>query len=186
VADAVVDVALERLAAYFATLTGIVEGKRGWPEHPEDLDLSAGPVVTVTYVDERRQLIAPWPLDTGPQVTWKVADLVIEAQLDLWAAYRAQRDASAEVLEAGLHNRIPWQHGLWLELADYHGRPVTVTASAGRNVEDDAAAEVGEWRRRWTLSVVTDLVVVATTPEQLETIIRTTSGDVTEPDKSIT
>lgn len=177
------DSALDALAAHFGTLTGIAVVQRGWPEHPRDLDLTAGPIVTVTRVDDTPTHVPPTPLDTGPTVTWKVAELQIVAQVDLWAAYRAQRDDAGAVLEAGLHNRLPMQTGLYLTQADYHSRPLVVLASSGTSVEDGSAAEVGEWRRRWMVSIQTDLVVLVETPEQLELVLRTTANDTTEADE---
>lgn len=167
-----IDAALDAVAAYLGGLSGIAAGQRGWPEHPERLDLRGGPVVTVTQVDHHRVLLPPHPLDTGATVTWKVANLTIAAQLDAWAAYRAQRDDAGAVLEAGLHNRIPWQHGLYLLSTGFHDRPLVVTAGQGRSVDDGNGAEVGEWRRRWMLTIQTDLVVLAATPQQLEFRLR--------------
>lgn len=181
-----IDSALDTIAAYFAGLAGIAAARRGWPEHQQDLDLSGGPVCTLTFVDDARQLIAPWPVAEGPTVTYKVAEYEIAAQLDLWAAYRAQRDDAAAVVEAGLHNRLPILHGLYLTQADYFSRPLTIVASQGRNDDQPDDAVVGEWRRRWMLTITTDLVVQANTPQQLELILRTTSGGTTESDTTIT
>lgn len=180
------DSALDTIATHLATLTGIAAARRGWPEHPNDLDLSAGPICTVSFIDDERQLIAPWPVEEGVTTTWKVAEYEVRAQLDLWAAYRAQRDAAAAAVEAGLHNRIPFQHGLRLTQADYFDRPLTVSSSTGRDLDDGAGVTQGEWRRRWVLTIVTDLVVQAATPQQLESILRTTSAGTTESDITVT
>lgn len=180
-----VDAALDALATYFGGLSGIASAERGWPEHPEQLDLSSGPALTVTRVDDQRVYVPPKPLDDGPTVTYQVGELTITAQLDLWAAYRAQRDDAGAVVEVGLHNRLPQQSGLFLDSTGYHDRPLDVVAGQGTSLDDDGRDTVGEWRRRWLLTITTDLVVLADTPQQLAIVLRATAGGVTESDTTV-
>lgn len=181
------DSALDAVAAYFGGLTGIASAQRGFPEHAASLDLRAGPVATITFVDDQRTPVSPGLLNTAKPFLWRTAELRVVAQLDLWAPYRAQRDAAARIIEAALDNDLPFRTGLYLASAGYHGRPLTVTASAsdGRNIDEDAAATEGEWRRMWTLEVITDLVAETDTPAQYRQTLRPTVGGVTDPDTDV-
>jgi hypothetical protein len=179
-----VDAVVDALATYFAGLSGIASALRGWPEHPEALDLTAGPVVTVTAVDHQRARVVPTCLasQVPPALsTWKLNELTITLQLDVWAAYRSERDDAGAVIEAGLHNSLPQRHGLYLTSTGYYDRPFVVSASDGRSMDDGDGAEVGEWRRRWLLQVVTDTVVLVETPQQLELVLR----GLTTPDTTV-
>lgn len=181
-----VDSALDAVATYFAGIAGVAAARRGWPEHPTDLDLSAGPAVTVTRIGDRRTEVSPGLVSASPPWLWRVAELRITAQLDLWAAYRAQRDVAGVVVEDALHNDLPFRHGLYLFTADYHGRPLTITASDGRSIDEAKGVVEGEWRRMWMLEVVTDLVQATDTPSQSTVTLRTTADDETEPDFDVT
>lgn len=177
------EAALDAIAAHFAALDGLADAKRGWPEHPESLDLTAGPVATVTYTTHEVEPCTPTLLDVT-EGRLKVADVTIYAQLDLWAAYRVQRDDAALVVEAGLHNGLPWRAGLRLE-SDYFERPITVVAGPGTSLDDEGGVTVGEWRRRWDLTITADQVVEADIPNQVEIVIRPTD-DIEDPDTSLT
>lgn len=177
--------ALDAIAAHFANAGGIATALRGWPEHPRKLDLTSGPVVTVTFVDDDVVDVPPTHVrDTHPPL-FRVGEFVITAQLDLWCRYRVERDSAGRLVEAALHNRLPHQTGLYLDSRSYHRRPLTVTASDGRNVDDRTAAAVGEWRRRWQLRIVTDRVERVDVPTQKTIRLRPTVQGVPDPDFDI-
>lgn len=178
------DSALDALVAYFASLSGIAGAKRGWPEHPDSFDLSAGPVLTLTMADSVREPVSPGFINDAPPFLVRINEVTIGAQLDLWAAYRAHRDDAARVIEDALHNQLPWRHGLYLSQPDYHDRPMTVTATPVRNEGDERAAVVGEWRRTWMLEIVTDHVIQTNTPALSEVVLRDQDG--LDPDVSFT
>ncbi|MEQ1494492.1 MAG: hypothetical protein ABL912_01860 [Novosphingobium sp.] len=177
-----VDSALDAIAAYFASLTGIADAERGWPERETDLDLSAGPVVTAAYAGHTRVEQSPDHIPGTSPPQWHAGLLTIDVQLDLWAAYRSQRDAAARIVEAGLQNSMPWRFGLLLTSRAYFGRPLTILATDGRNTDEPDAAAIGEWRRTWMLTVQTDLVVTTNTPSQTQILVRPTVDGTTYPD----
>lgn len=175
-----VDAALDAIAAHFGALSGIASAQRGWPEHQADLDLTAGPIVTLTTIGTEEDHCPPTSVDSSlasPNTTetYRTGYLTIDVQLDLWCAYRAQRDETAPIVESGAHNDIPWRHGLFLASTDYYSRPITAVLSAGRPEEEAQAAEVGEWRFRWLLTVQTDRVVQKTLPAQITGTVQTTT-----------
>ena len=175
------DAVLEAIADHFAVLRGV----RGWPERHKDLDLTGGAVVTVALVESRRTPIAPAPIP-GTDL-YRTGELEVDAQLDLWAPYRSQRDAAAIVVEALLNNRLPFRHGMLIKSRGYHNRPITARASTGRNTAEGDAAGESEWRRTWLLKAQTDLVADASgVPVQTTITLRPTVQLVAEPDTDIT
>lgn len=176
-----VDAVLEALAVYFRTVAGIAAADPAWPEHQQDLDLTSGPVVTLTRIDDQRVTVSPGILNTTKPFLWRTAELRVLVQLDLWAAYKAQREAAAAALARAFDNDLPFRTGLYLT-SGYHSRPLTVAATDGRPVDDASAAAVGEWRRMWTLEVTTDIVAETDTPSQDELTLRPTVNDTTDPD----
>lgn len=179
-----VDAALDALAAYFAGLDGIADAFRGWPERDKDLDLTGGPVVSVVRASDQRTECPPNAVNDAAPWLWRVGDLTITAQVDLWAAYRAQRDDAALVIQDALHNDLPWRNGLYLTSAGYHDRPLTCLAGLGRSDGEPNASTVGEWRRTWMVTITTDLVVETATPTLTSATIRDEGGD--EPDITVT
>jgi hypothetical protein len=184
------DSALEAIALHFRHLSGLGGALAAYPEHNVTLDLTNGPLVTATYVSHQRDDVAPSPVDNDPRKRlWHIADLLISVQLDLWGDYRSRRADYARIVEDALHNRMPWQEGLYLVSSAYHGRQLMILADNGRNTDEPAASEVGEWRRTWMLSVQTDMVRDILLPTQDLITIRPTSGadiDVTDPDTDLT
>lgn len=176
--------ALDAVAAYFDGVPGLT-GIVGWPEHPEPLDLST-PLVTVTVVSAARKPLAPYPIEPdaadGPYL---VADLEISVQLDLWASHRERRDEAAALVEAALHNDVPFRQGLHLVSTGHHSRRLSLTAEQGVNVEDAESVTVGEWRRRWSAVIATDEARAHTGPLQDEITVRP-QQDIADPDFSIT
>lgn len=193
-----IDSALEALALHFRRLSGLGGALAAYPEANVVLDLTGGPLVTCAYITHQREDVAPAPVSGDPRKRlWHVADLAITVQIDLWGDYRYRREVFAPLVETHLHNRMPWQEGLYLVSSAYHGRPLVVMVDGGVNVNEGEAAEHGEWRRRWTATVQTDLVRDILLPLQQTITIRTTSGvevDVTsteatadtDPDTDIT
>lgn len=188
--------ALDAIASYFGALTGIASGQRGWPEHPEAFDLTAGPVVTATAIGRAAwNEISPTEVDrvaaggVDLDVTYRVAYLILNVQLDAWASHRVKRDEAGAVVEAGFHNRLPFKGGLELDSTGYFSRPLTITAGGGLPIDSDDKVGAGEWRKTWDLVVTTDLVVVARTPKQALITFRNTitSGgiSITEPDLNV-
>lgn len=166
--------AMDALATWLASVTGVAGAQRGWPEHNESLDLSAGPVATVTMVGR------PVPNDCAPAripeldsndagtltVTYRVGWPVIRLQVDLWAAYRSQRDDAVAAIEGAREAQLP-AAGLWLTSTGYHNRPLTVLFLTGPETTDESdAATVGEWRASWDVEIHTDRIATTTHPQQ--------------------
>jgi hypothetical protein len=166
--------ALDAIALHFGSLPGIASALRGWPEDRVGFDPSAGPVVSVVRLLDSSAPTAPYALEDGPDPLYKLADVQITAQLDLWTAYRSQHDDAARVVSEGLHNRLPLRHGLYLTSTGYHDRPLTCWSTEGVPVDPDRAADEGMWRTRWTLTVQTDQVQRATVPTLTTATIRPT------------
>jgi len=186
---------VEHLAQYLQEQDGISLALRGWPERREDLDLSHGPVVSVTPVEHRYTWCAPVPVaeadddDGGLLVTYRLADLAIVVQLDLWCAHRAVRDQARQTIETALHTELPHVPGLELELPMYFGQVANVLPDTGRALDDADAVATGEWRQRWVLACDLGLVAQGRTPAQALIKIRTTTQlagvSLTEPDVEI-
>lgn len=189
--------ALDAVAARFVGLgTPALRARRGWPEHGVDLDLEAGPLLSVFAVDQgvatRCSPRAVAVGGTGAQAltTYRVGFLRVAMQLDLWAKYRAQRDDLAHAIEAAAAGSIPHHSGLRLTSAGYHERPLTLTLGAGRALDDGPKVEAGEWRQVWTASVDTDLVVEVTHPRLLANAFQLATlnlgVELTEPTRTLT
>lgn len=164
--------ALDAVVAYLTGLgiTGLT-ARRGWPEANVELDIDQTKhVVAVLPAGKPTvRLVSPKSIDqTGSgtlTVTYRVGEIEVPAQLDLWCAYRAQRDEVVAAIEARLHNKLPFLPGLWLTSTGYHSRPLVVdVVFAGTDDEQDDAA-VGEWRATWDVTIRSDLVADATHPE---------------------
>lgn len=175
--------ALDAVAVYFDGVSGL-RSIVGWPEHPELLDI-ATPLVTVTLVTHERLPCAPHPVQPdAADGVYLVADLEISVQLDLWASHSAVRDAAAALVEAALHNDIPFRQGLHLVSIGHHNRRLSLTAERGVNVDDSDSVVAGEWRRRWDAQVVTDEVAPHTGPLQDEIVVRPQDG-ISGPDTTV-
>lgn len=181
-----VESALEAIARYLRTLSGIAKAERGWPEWPESLNLSLGPHISITYAAHVGQKVAPNYVDDTDPAQWKTGVLTIDAQMDLWAKTRYQRDRAARIIEDGFDNDLPFRSGLHLTSRNYYDRPLTVLSGEGRNTDDDASAKEGEWRRTWMLTISTDTVTVRDVPDQDTITVRADVDDTTEPDLEIT
>jgi hypothetical protein len=186
--------AADAIAAYLqANVTGLT-ARRGWPEGNVELDLGAGPVAAVTPGPREDTPCSPREVDrTGSgtlTLTYRVAELDITAQLDVWAAYRAVRDDTVAAIEAKLHNRLPFQPGLWLTSTGYFNRPLTIESRRISVPDSEDTAPAGEWRATWELRIRSDLVVQTTKPEIVTTTLRTSTDlsniTVTEPDRDVT
>jgi len=164
--------ACDAIAAYFASVIDGLTARRGWPEANTELDLASGPVLTVEAGPRESVLVPPRRIDqsgtTTLVVTYRVAWLSFPVQLDLWAAHRADRDDTAEIIESALHNRLPAVAGLFLDSTGYHSRPLTIACTSSRSEDQGDGAARGEWRHTWELSVETDLVVVTEHPALTE------------------
>lgn len=180
-----VESALEALAAYFATVSGIASARRGWPEEPVDLDLSHGPVVAVTHIVDRETPVAASPIPDSSPTLHRVAELEIDVQVDLFAPYRATLDTASRALADALDNDLPWQSGLHLVSRGYHERPLVATADRGSYMDPDQAAQLGEWRRSWYLTVRTDRVRSLGLPVQTDIILVPTVDGLAEPETSV-
>lgn len=168
--------ACQALVDHLTTALGddVAEVRRGWPEHGTELDLTSGPIVTVTASDPTEARMAPRQVDSAEDdegnlvVTYKVAELRFMVQVDAWVAYRAQLDTFIPTVEAALQEEPPGTSGLWLEQDDdedtgYYGRPLAFEVVRGAVREpDDQAVSGGEWRAFWVLECVTDKVAVKT------------------------
>lgn len=186
--------AADAIAAYLAANVTGLTARRGWPEGNVELDLGAGPVAAITPGPSEAVLCSPREVDRSGSgtvtVTYRVGELDITAQLDVWAAYRAVRDDTVAAIEAKLHNRLPFQPGLWVTSTGYHDRPLIVEARRISVQDSEDTAPAGEWRATWELRIRSDLVVQTTKPELVTTTLRISTDlsniTVTEPDRDVT
>lgn len=178
-----VDSALDAIAAHFAAQPGIGSAIRGFPEHARDLDFSFGPLITLTYADDQREPCSPSPIAGTFPFLWHTGTLTIDAMLDLWTPYRAQRDDAARVVEDSLNNALPHRTGLQLVSKGYHLRALVATATGGRDTDEPEASATGEWRRTWMLTIETDLVALTNTSAQSSYQIRPTVDSTVYPTK---
>lgn len=139
--------------------------------------------------------LIPTAVDIGSQgaqvdVQWKVAQLRLRIQMDLWAPYRILQDIFGPSTEGLFYNRLPHQGGLHLVSTHYFDRPLTITAGAGVDIRDSQAVAEGSWQRRWDVEILTDLVVVSKLPKMSEILISLSTqlgpDIVAEPDRSVT
>ena len=158
---------IEALATYLdgLTWTQTTTVLRGWPEQDTELDLYAGPTISVTEIDAPETAHAIQtedPVDGSAAIAVALVEATL--QVDLWAAYREHLDVAASELADALHNDLPYRPHLYLTAADYHYRDfaVLVVPGARADIDGDSAA-VGEWRRTWTLRATIERVVIAPT-----------------------
>lgn len=188
-----VSAALDAIAAYFqaAGISGLT-ARRGWPEANVELDL-ANPLLTVAATDRGRVVfVSPKLVDqsVADLCTYVVGELEVAATLDLWCAYRATRDDVAALVDAKLHNGLPFWSGLRVTSTGYYSRPVNVRAERISLPDDNDTAPRGEWRSSWALVVHSDVVAQATIPRLAHLALRVTTDlsgvELTEPDVDIT
>ena len=164
--------AIDALVTYIATVSGVAAAKRGWPEHQEDLDLSSGPVVSVTQIGAANGVyVSPTQVDSAAvgddtQITYLVAYTDMLVQIDLWAPYRFDRDAVGDAMEQAFHNVLPRKSGLELTHSDYYSRSINGMVTGRPQTMDGPKSSAGEWRKSWTMRLDSDLVAFATHPKQ--------------------
>ena len=185
--------ALESIRAHFVAGLPGTDCVRGPQEFPEDY---AGDVQILSLIEISREWeeLPPVEVETvaaspsSSTVTYKVAQIRLRAQLDIWAPYRFHQDLFGPVVGALFHNRVPWQSGLFLASTHYHDRPLSVSQLGGaitqRDPEDVAE---GIWRRTWDLEILTDLVLKLTNQPTLVDVRMLLSTELgpdilTEPD----
>lgn len=192
-----VSAALDAVVAHIAD--GAIAGltiRRGWPEANVDVDIASDKhLAALTAVGRANvELCSPKQVDVSGTAplrtwTWRVGWVTIPLQLDLWCAYRATRDVVAPLVDARLHNKLPFRSGLYLTSTDYYGRGIAcdIESFDVPGTGDEAAA--GDWRRTWSLTLRTDLVVQSTMPELTEAVLQASTDllgvIVTEPDRTI-
>jgi len=180
-AQALVDHLAATVQVAYNGVTGPLRVRRGWNEDTESYSTVDGPVAAVTAIGEpRASYHVPFTAErAATPFTWKVADLDISLQLDLWAPHRHTRDVVAEAVGRALHNDIPHRGGLYLTHSDYYGRPLTIHAEGGRSLDqDNLTPSAAEWRTMWTLRAESAKVVQAATPQQLNWELRFLEGAV--------
>lgn len=185
-----IESAMQAVASHFATTDVVylgasttLDSRVGWPEKDVKFDFAVGPVLTVTSLGAQRVYHSPHLLRDGPPpILWKIADVTISAQLDLWAPHRGVRDDAARAVELKWHSRMPQTPGLFLTQPDYFDRPLHLLHTEGRNLDDGLDASMGEWRRMWEVSIDASECVETSTPQQLAYILRLTQGASTPQD----
>lgn len=170
-----VDAALDAIAAHFQTALAShsLTALRGFPEANKDLDLQAGPVLTVTGGSGDEEACSPNEVDrTSTQVLYRIGYLTVPVQLDLWCRSRALRDRVGIAVREAFHNRLPWTAGLYLTSSRYHNRPIDLVLDKPRAVDDDGdSASARQWRATWMCTVTTDVVQLVTMPILTEAIV---------------
>ncbi len=158
--------ALATIRAHFGTEIPALVWKRGIQELGISQSGSGieGSLIALTRDWEE---LAPVKVETvgGTTHLFKVAQLRIMAQLDLWAPYRVGLDLLGPQLDEVWHNRLPWKGGLELASAHYYDRPLTISKSGGGvDARDPDDVAQGSWHKTYTLEILSDLVVKATVP----------------------
>lgn len=187
------EAAIDALAVWLEGQPGITKAIRGWPEQPKDLDVSAGPVVSIipggepTYSWGTPAVVATAPRDDGKLlVTWRLADLVQRLQVDVWASHRAVRNRVAAQLAAAWHDDLPFRTGLELAASKHFGVTASLIPLGSVPMDDAATAPVGEWRQRIELELRMSVCAQGTTPAQAKHTLQLTTeiqgADVVEPD----
>lgn len=181
--------AIDAVVAYLdaalvpGTLGAVLDG---WPEHGTDLDVSGLPVVSVTDTDTRRtdvsaRIIDSSTVDDVTTYTYRVAELEVELQIDVWSAYKDQATAIIDALTNALTGTPPKPPVLHLTSTGYYNRPLACHLSDwGRARPDGDAAATGRWVRTAILTVQTDLVRTTTHPVQTRV-----DGDLTVDDGAV-
>lgn len=185
--NAVLAVVNHLAANVTATYNGVAESLRveqGWAENNKDVDLTR-PFAVVTHLSEIRHEHYPYLLNCSgpPPYKWHVADLLLTAQLDLFAPYRRTRAEVGELIRQNLHNDMPHRVGLFLNSADYFNSQITVHSERGRDSQMAPQAQVGEWRRTWDLDIACSEIVTTDTPTLASVLLRLRTSDTLPPDE---
>lgn len=177
--------AVEALTEYLRSVPGVARTIRGFPEREEDLDLAAGPNLSVFAPFEgRREICSPGLISSGgPPFLWRYGHLRMTVQVDIWCGYRHVRDVMSRVVLAALNNQMPFRQGLTIKSRHYYDRPIHIEERSADYVGDMDAPDRGEWRKMFQLELVTDLVHSTDTPAFSEGVIR--DGNNVYPDKLI-
>lgn len=181
--------AVEAIAAHFEAELGpdgddvLARVLRGWQEEGDELDLSGKPVLSIAPGGEEREDCSPRSLGSteAAGVTtylYRVGDLRFVAQLDLWAAYKAQLDDVIPTLIRACGDSPPRPKILRLTSTGYYNRPLACHLGPPVEDVDGDTAKRGQWRRTFDLRVETDLVeeVVHVPQVQVDLEITTTDG----------
>lgn len=172
--------ACDAIAAHLTTITGLT-ARRGWPEHGVEASIASGAgLLAVTPGPVQYERCAPRSVDatvSAPNVTvtYRIAWLRIEAQLDLWAPYRAVRDDLVAAVEAKAANSLPNHSDLRLTSTGYYSRPLTVELDQMTPEDGGANTERGVFRQTWRAVISTDLVAQATHPQLLRADLELTN-----------
>lgn len=173
---------LDALAEWLKGIEGIGSVVPGWPEREQDLDLRGGAVVSIVVAGNPEfdwcapVAIADEPgTDGGRRVTWRLADLALTLQMDLWSDYEARRTQLAALVDQRLHPNLPHFAGLELALEGYHGQVAGIIPTVSRPQDDEIAVQTREWRQRWMLGVTLGIVAQGETPAQAVLALRQTT-----------
>ena len=184
--------ALDSIAAHFQGLLPGLEYIRGPQEFPVTAQVAPG-VVSLVAIDRQWEEMPTTEVGPGRlsgTTLYKVAQLTIRGQMDLWLPYRVTASVIAAFQEQQFHNRLPQKAGLELESIGYWSRPLTVHKVGGsidQRSPDDAIEGLN--RRTWDLEILTDLVVPAAVPEAVSVSLLLTTelgpDTVVEPDYTV-
>lgn len=98
-----------------------------------------------------------------------------ELQLDLWAAYKPQRDSLFEEIVTAF-NQDSAKHGIDLTLADYFNEHTHFSLAGGEYLDGEESAQRNEWRAIWTVHCSVRVV-----SEKSEHIIETIENNLETP-----
>lgn len=164
--------ALEALVSTLAASLAGVTVRRGFPQANTPLDLTQ-PLLTVEAGQPRRLPVQPRQVAQSGSgtltLTWAVARLHLDVQIDLWTKYRPKRDEFALTVNQALHPSLPLTPHLRFTVTDYFSRPATLRILDGpRALDDGDTAASDEWRAVWQGVVELDEVQQGTTPELVD------------------
>lgn len=166
--------AANAIAAHLSALTVEFRGAEvplrarvGWPQKDTALDLSCGPIVTITPMRTERSTHPPSLVEgPGPPFLWRVADLTIEVQVDLFAPHAVVREHAARVIQHAWHSHIPYGTGVHLCHMGYHDLEFYSELGTGRDDTDPLSASEAEFRRIWQATIATGEYHETDTPAQ--------------------
>lgn len=172
--------AVRTLAAYFDTALPALDADflpcvEGWPEWEEERVDTTGPFVSITPV--RAGVAWHTPVThaqsntsaTEALVTYRLADVDLTLQVDLWDPYKERLHERAYLVEQAYHNDLPYSSGLILTATDHLDSRLSVyLAQEVRRVATTMSAKAGEQRKTWVLRAHMDMLVQATSPRQAQ------------------
>ncbi len=135
-----------------ANVAALEEARDEWPSYNQKLAL---PCVSVFAKEPKRMAVYPYVIDrsdaSGPDddrtadITRVVGQYDLTLQLDLWCAYKPQRDSLFADISSAF-NLDPDVHGINYQLTNYFNEYVHYSMDGIKFIDAEEAAQRNEWR----------------------------------------